>query len=54
MLEQGHPDDRNPGKPVIYADFQFGGSGGFLVYNAAMVNAGNRKVGFVASSSMMI
>jgi hypothetical protein len=40
------------GKPVIYADFQFGGSGGFLVYNAAMLNAGNRNVGFVASSSI--
>jgi len=40
------------GKPVIYADFQFGGSGGFLVYNASLLNAGKRNVGFVASSSM--
>jgi len=40
------------GKPVIYADFQFGGSGGFLVYNASMLNSGQRNVGFVASSSM--
>jgi len=39
------------GKPVVYADFQFGGSGGFLVYNASMLNAGKRNVGFVASSS---
>ena len=27
------------GKPVLYADFQFGGSGGFLVYNAAFLRA---------------
>lgn len=40
------------GKPVIYADFQFGGSGGFLVYNSSLLNAGNRNTGFVASSSI--
>lgn len=40
------------GKPVLYADFQFGGSGGFLVYNAAFLRAGAPNVGFVASSRM--
>jgi len=38
------------GKPVLYADFQFGGSGGFLVYNAAFLRAAAPNVGFVASS----
>lgn len=38
------------GKPVLYADFQFGGSGGFLVYNAAFLRAKSPNVGFVASS----
>lgn len=38
------------GKPVLYADFQFGGSGGFLVYNAAFLRAQTPNVGFVASS----
>jgi hypothetical protein len=38
------------GKPVIYADFQFGGSGGFLVYNAAFLRNKTPNVGFVASS----
>ncbi|MCP5515798.1 MAG: hypothetical protein H7A45_00905 [Verrucomicrobiales bacterium] len=38
------------GKPVLYADFQFGGSGGFLVYNAAFLRARTPNVGFVASS----
>ena len=40
------------GKPVLYADFQFGGSGGFLVYNASLLRHENRNVGFVASSDM--
>jgi hypothetical protein len=40
------------GKPVLYADFQFGGSGGFLVYNAAFLRAKAANVGFVASSRM--
>jgi len=40
------------GKPVLYADFQFGGSGGFLVYNAAFLRAKAANVGFVASSKM--
>jgi hypothetical protein len=38
------------GKPVLYADFQFGGSGGFLVYNAAFLRSNTSNVGFVASS----
>jgi hypothetical protein len=40
------------GKPVLYADFQFGGSGGFLVYNAAFLRSQSPNVGFVASSKM--
>jgi hypothetical protein len=40
------------GKPVLYADFQFGGSGGFLVYNASFLRQENRNVGFVASSGI--
>ena len=38
------------GKPVLYADFQYAGSGGFLVYSAAFLRANARNVGFVASS----
>ncbi len=40
------------GKPVLYADFQFGGSGGFLVYSSSFINANTGNVGFVASSRM--
>ncbi len=40
------------GKPVLYADFQFGGSGGFLVYTAAFLRAKTANVGFVASSDL--
>ncbi len=40
------------GKPVLYADFQYGGSGGFLVYNAAFLRANTGNVGFVASSKI--
>jgi hypothetical protein len=40
------------GKPVLYADFQFGGSGGFLVYNAALLRSHAPNVGFVASSDI--
>jgi hypothetical protein len=39
------------GKPVLYADFQFGGSGGFLVYTAAFLRQGAPNLGFVASSN---
>jgi hypothetical protein len=38
------------GKPVLYADFQFGGSGGFLVYASEFLRARAPNVGFVASS----
>jgi len=38
------------GKPVLYADFQFGGSGGFLVYTARFLRDQTPNVGFVASS----
>ena len=38
------------GKPVLYADFQFGGSGGFLVYNSTFLRTNTQNVGFVASS----
>ena len=40
------------GKPVLYADFQYGGSGGFLVYNAGLLRAGADHVGYVASSRL--
>jgi hypothetical protein len=38
------------GKPVLYADFQYGGSGGFLVYMADFIRKRAPNVGFVASS----
>ncbi len=37
-------------KPVLYVDFQFAGSGGFLVYTAGFMRAGTRNLGFVGSS----
>lgn len=40
------------GKPVLYADFQYGGSGGFLVYTAAFLREQAPNIGFVASSRM--
>jgi hypothetical protein len=40
------------GKPVLYADFQFAGSGGFLVYTAGFLRAVTPNLGFVASSRM--
>ncbi len=40
------------GKPVLYADFQYAGSGGFLVYSAGFLRSGARNVGFVASSKI--
>ena len=42
------------GKPVLYADFQFGGSGGFLVYTASFLRSDMRNVGFIASSDMNV
>jgi hypothetical protein len=38
------------GKPVLYADFTYAGTGGFLTYNAAFLRAGSSNVGFVSSS----
>ncbi len=40
------------GKPVLYADFQYGGSGGFLVYTAGFLRKATPNVGFVASSKI--
>ena len=40
------------GKPVLYADFQYGGSGGFLVYNSAFLRNETKNVGYVASSDI--
>jgi len=40
------------GKPVLYADFQYAGSGGFLVYTAGFLRRKAENVGFVASSKM--
>ncbi|MHC4327896.1 MAG: twin-arginine translocation signal domain-containing protein [Planctomycetota bacterium] len=40
------------GKPVLYVDFQYGGSGGFLVYAAGFLRSEAGNVGFVASSNM--
>ena len=40
------------GKPVLYVDFQYGGSGGFLVYAAGFLRSQAGNVGFVASSKM--
>ena len=37
-------------KPVLYADFQYAGSGGFLVYTAGFLGEGRSNLGFVASS----
>ena len=37
-------------KPVLYSDFQFAGSGGFLVYTSAFLKNKAPNVGFVASS----
>jgi len=45
-------DIATSGKPVLYVDFQYGGSGGFLVYNAAFLRNQTGNVGFVASSDM--
>jgi len=39
------------GKPVLYADFQYAGSGGFLVYSAAFLRNKTPNVGFIGSSN---
>ncbi|MBM3889017.1 MAG: twin-arginine translocation signal domain-containing protein [Verrucomicrobia bacterium] len=38
------------GKPVLYADFLYAGSGGFLVYTAGFLRGQTPNVGFVSSS----
>ncbi|TFG54673.1 MAG: hypothetical protein E4H35_07015, partial [Candidatus Aminicenantes bacterium] len=40
------------GKPTLYVDFQYGGSGGFLVYTAAFLRKKTPNLGFIASSRM--
>jgi hypothetical protein len=44
------PTVAKTGKPVLYADFQFGGSGGFLVYTSRFLDEKISNVGYVASS----
>ena len=39
-------------KPVLYADFQYAGSGGFLVYNASFLRQEQANIGYVASSNL--
>ncbi len=38
------------GQPTLYVDFQYGGSGGFLVYTADFLRKKTKNLGFVASS----
>jgi hypothetical protein len=40
------------GKPVLYADFTYAGTGGFLSYNAALLRAASPNVGFVSSNKL--
>ena len=40
------------GKPVLYADFTYAGTGGFLTYNAAFLRTPSPNVGFVSSSNL--
>ncbi len=40
------------GKPVLYADFKYAGSGGFLVFTAGFLRDGASNVGFVSSSKV--
>jgi len=40
------------GKPVLYLDFQYGGSGGFLVYTAALLRQKTSNFGYLASSKL--
>ena len=37
------------GKPVIYSDFKYAGSGGFLVYTARFLREKQPNIGFVSS-----
>jgi len=38
------------GKPTLYVDFQYGGSGGFLVYTADFLRKKTGNLGFIGSS----
>ncbi|MCX7871895.1 MAG: hypothetical protein N2487_01265 [Verrucomicrobiae bacterium] len=38
------------GKPVLYVDFKYGGSGGFLTYTATFIRENAKNVGFLSSS----
>jgi len=40
------------GKPVLYADFLYAGSGGFLVYTAGFLRSKAPNVGFVSTSRL--
>lgn len=40
------------GKPVVFADFTYGGSGGFLVYTAGLIRGNASNVAYIASSDM--
>ena len=40
------------GKPVLYADFLYAGSGGFLVYTAGQLRAKSANFAFITSSSI--
>ena len=40
------------GKPTLYCDFLYAGSGGFLVYTAGLLRAKSENVGFMSSSQM--
>ncbi|MGC8887211.1 MAG: hypothetical protein ACP5MG_08655 [Verrucomicrobiia bacterium] len=39
-------------KPVLYVDFKYGGSGGFLTYTAAFLRQNTKNVGFISSSKI--
>jgi ferredoxin len=39
-------------KPVLYVDFKYGGSGGFLTYNAKFLRDKQSNIGFVSSSHL--
>ncbi|MBI1387183.1 MAG: hypothetical protein GC154_01885 [bacterium] len=40
------------GKPVLYADYPFAGSGGFLTYSAGFIRQNKKNAGFVSSSKI--
>lgn len=40
------------GKPTLFVDFPYGGSGGFLAYAAQSLRGDQQNVGFVASSNL--